>query len=192
MWYLMQPDSTRGALLRIGMPLKTIHYEGAEGAERRVRTVWGNGTVTFYEGEKGMERFVRGEHPRGDVFYLEGEKGVEHKVRWEQPCGDVSHYEGEMNAERLVRYELYEGDGAWLVFYYEGEKGTERVVRTIWHFDPLPRGEQGTAQPKVVAQELFVAALLAAISEVILYLCWQILAHLCWLVLLYATGLRSV
>ena len=54
-WYLVQPDSTVGALL--------------------VRHDYDDRKVKHYAGEKGAERMVRCERPSGVVAHFEGEKG---------------------------------------------------------------------------------------------------------------------
>ena len=154
-WYLMQPDSTVGALLRFRKPHTTDHYEGAEGAERRVRSdSTSSGSVRYYEGEKGAERMVRFEQPypgRGkNVHHYEGEKGAERVVRLERPGsefggGDVTHYEGEKGVERQVRCELGGGE----VLHYEGEKRAERRVR-----HDLPSGDVFHYEGKKGAERL--------------------------------------
>ena len=51
-----------------------LHFEGARGAERRVRAVRAaDGEVEHYEGEQGAERMVRREFANGNVHYYEGE-----------------------------------------------------------------------------------------------------------------------
>ena len=151
-WYLMQccpaavpSSSTVGALLRIRMPQMTEHYEGAEGAERRVRSDLPDGDVHYFEGAKGAERLVRERSGQGNaVHYFEGEKGLERLVRGEQYCGDVHHYEGEQELERMVRCELPSGE----VFYHEGEQGVERMVRCelpcgdVLHYDGEKNAER--------------------------------------------------
>ena len=127
-WYLLQPASTFGALLRdVHLHVRTrVHYEGEEGAERMVRKSLPSGQVSHYKGEKGAERVVRIELPNdGAVLHYEGEKGAERKVRLERPGAMVWHYEGEKGAERMVRIERPSGT----VSHYEGEKGAERKVR---------------------------------------------------------------
>jgi len=107
--FLMQPDSTVGALLRdMHFDARTVKLEGEEGAERMVRSEnLPSGQVCHYEGEKGVERVVRRELPNdGAVLHYEGEKGAERMVRIERPSGQVSHYEGEKGAERKVRMRL--------------------------------------------------------------------------------------
>ena len=127
-WYLMQPDSTFGTLLRIEtkVPPATVHYEGAEGAEGMVRCDLASGRVLHYEGDKEMERLVRSEQRSGAVLHYEGEKEMERMVRFELPSGVVLHYEGDTGMERLGRSK--EPSGA--VLHYEGEKEMERVVRS--------------------------------------------------------------
>ena len=121
--FLMQPDSTVGALLcDMHFDARTVKLEGEEGAERMVRS---EAHVCHYKGEKGVERMVRRELPNdGAVLHYEGEKGAERLACIERPCGTVSHYEGD--AERMVRIERPCGQ----VCHYEGEKRAERVVRT--------------------------------------------------------------
>ena len=131
-WYLMQPDSTVGALLRFEVHQWTRHYEGAEGAERLVRSDLAHCVfpgVFHFEGEKDAERRVRNERPNGDVSHYEGEQGVERMVRHERPNGVVLHYEGEKGTERLVRQERPVPGPSGDVLHYEGEKGVERMVR---------------------------------------------------------------
>ena len=167
-WYLLQPASTFGALLRdVHLHVRTrVHYAGEEGAERMVRKSLPSGQVSHYKGEKSVERVVRIELPNdGEVMHYEGEKGEERVVRIARPGGRVSHYEGEKGAEREVRSDFpcgqvmhFEGEkGAerWVrseqpcgqvqVGHYEGEKGAERMVRQertcgqMWHYE----GEKG-------------------------------------------------
>ena len=199
-WYLMQPDSTVGALLRFRKPHATDYYESAEGEERLVRSDYGSGDVYHFEGEKDAERQVRVELSSGAVFHYEGEKGVERlvrqaldehsfhykgekglerKVRYDSPSRGVDYYEGENGAERMVRCEQEWG----VVHRYEGEKGAERMVRyglpfgvSIHH-----RGERGTERPKIDANNLLVATAFGAIFYFILCLWWQIMLYLCWL-----------
>ena len=128
-WYLMQPDSTVGALLRSKGRQATYHYEGAEDAERLVRTDSRQSTgVLHYEGEKDAERFVRHDLPSGTVMHFEGEMGSERIVSVDQPCGEVTHYEGEKDMERKVRVEGPSLSGAF-VCHFQGEKNMERKVR---------------------------------------------------------------
>ena len=134
-WFLLQPSSTFGALLRdVHLHVRTVHYEGEEGAERMVRSEnLPSGQVIHYEGEKGVERVVRRELPNdGQVLHYEGERGAERMVRCERTGGTVSHFEGEKGAEREVRSERPSGQ----VFHFEDEKGAERLVRSV-----LPSGQ---------------------------------------------------
>ena len=66
-WHL-KSGSTVGALLRYTLPSSetwrfvkdvVVHYEGKEGAERRVRRDDGCGQMWYYTGEKGAEQPVR-------------------------------------------------------------------------------------------------------------------------------------
>ena len=129
-WFLMQPGSTFGALLRLrrGEPQAVYHYKGEEGAERLVRLELPSGELQHLEGEKGTELLVRRELPGGMVQHYEGEEmGAERLVRLEVPCGMVQHYEGERGVERLVRRELLCGT----VENFEGEQRAERLVCII-------------------------------------------------------------
>ena len=103
-WHLRRGEES-GAKLRFrGKTGDMLHFEGARGAERRVRAVRAaDGEVEHYEGEQGAERCVRAEFANGMV----------------------QHYEGEGDAERMVRAEFADG----MVLYYEGERGVERRVR---------------------------------------------------------------
>ena len=142
-WYLVQPDSTVGALLvrHEYDDRKVKHYAGEKGAERMVRCERPSGVVAHFEGEKGAERLVRIDSPdqtsgKMSVCHLEGENGAEHLVRIELPSGEVSkvqHFEGgELGTERLVRLELSSGE----LQHYEGERDSVRLVRC-----ELPSGE---------------------------------------------------
>ena len=145
-WYLMQPGSVVGALLREGWPVRGAkggraanHYEGEEGAEHLVVVCFAGprGGMNYYDGEQGAERLVRVEHPmrrggsRGGVDHYKGEKGTERLVRCEHPSGKVQHYKGEQGAEHYVRWVTPDGN----VLYYKGETDKERLVR--WE---LPNG----------------------------------------------------
>ena len=58
-----------------------LHFEGARGAERRVRAVRAaDGEVEHYEGEQGAERCVRAEFANGMVQHYEGEGDAERMV----------------------------------------------------------------------------------------------------------------
>ena len=140
-WYLMQPGSTVGALLRDEYPhVRTVrasamrHHEGAEGAERVVRIELPCGRSVHYEGEKGAERKVRAELPPRGIFrvlHYEGEQGVERVVRIELPNGEeVLHYEGEKGAEQFVRLVRAEQPPRGSVLHYESEAGAERISHT--------------------------------------------------------------
>ena len=162
-WFLMQPDSTCGALLQLrrGAPqVRTIrYYEGEEGAERVVRIEPPNGMVKHLEGEKGAERVVRGELPGGEVRHFEGEKGAERLVRVEVPGGTVQHYfqdsmvqhfEGEKGAERVVRVEV----PGTAVLNFEGEKGAERLMRLEMPIGTVQHCEGEKGAERVVRREL--------------------------------------
>jgi len=163
-WYLMKPDSTVGALLRCWKTHKTDHYEGAEGAERRLRSDYGSSDVFHYEGEKDAERMVRfvtfelNTYPDvaklwPNVFHYKGEKGAERMVRFEQPVPGrgkgVTHFEGEKGAERRVRLERPVSEVGGGVTHYEGEKGAERRVR----YAP-PSGELRYYEGKMGAERM--------------------------------------
>ena len=167
--FLMQPDSTVGALLcDMHLYARTVKLEGEEGAERMVRSeahvchykgekgvervvrreLPNDGAVLHYEGEKGAERLACIKQPRGMVSHYEGEKGAE-RVAWrEWPCGSVSHYEGD--AERMVRIERPCGQ----VCHYEGEKGAERLVRSELPYGMVSYYEGGKGAERLVRWEL--------------------------------------
>ena len=153
-WYLVQLDSTVGALLVMRSAegaLAVTHYEGEAGAERMVRfELTSSGVVAHYEGERGAERMVRyhageGCPTGGTVGHYKGEKDVERLVRVEHPSGDVWHFEAEKGTERLVCTEFPSGE----VRHFEGERGAERVVRSELPYGGLVRhyeGEKGVEQ----------------------------------------------
>ena len=179
-WFLVQPDSTDGALLRESRPgprpeereCAVCHwYEGEEGAERLVRDeLSGDGGVGHYEGERGAVRMVRIELPGGMVEHYEGGSDAERLVRCEHSGGGgVDHYEGERGAERLSRCK----DPSRGVLRFEGERGAERLVRIdmlgggAQHFEggetmgaerwvlcELPGGEVGHFEGEVDAERL--------------------------------------
>lgn len=139
-WHLRRGEES-GAKLRFrGKTGDMLHFEGARGAERRVRAVRAaDGEVEHYEGEQGAERCVRAEFANGMVQHYEGEGDAERMVRAEFADGMVLYYEGERGAERRVRAEYPDGE-EW---YYEGERDAERLVRKeladgVVHF-PQPR-----------------------------------------------------
>ena len=138
-WYLVQPDSIVGALLRSEGPHGTKHYEGAEGAERFVRHDFPSGCVMHFKGKTDAERTVRVDQPCGEVTHYEGEKGMERKVRLDRPSGQVDHYEGEKDMERKVRVEGPCLSGAY-VCHFQGEKNMERKVRVDLQ-DPVYSGK---------------------------------------------------
>ncbi|EOD32743.1 hypothetical protein EMIHUDRAFT_253281 [Emiliania huxleyi CCMP1516] len=125
-WHLRRGEES-GAKLRFrGKTGDMLHFEGARGAERRVRAVRAaDGEVEHYEGEQGAERCVRAEFANGMVQHYEGEGDAERMVRAEFADGMVLYYEGERGAERRVRAEYPDGE-EW---YYEGERDAERLVR---------------------------------------------------------------
>ena len=138
-WYLVQPDSIVGALLRSEGPHGTKHYEGVEGAERFVRHDFPSGCVMHFKGKTDAERTVRVDQPCGEVTHYEGEKGMERKVRLDRPSGQVDHYEGEKDMERKVRVEGPILSGAY-VCHFQGEKNMERKVRVDLQ-DPVYSGK---------------------------------------------------
>ena len=158
-WYLMQPDSTVGALLvlrftRLPEAGFASHYKGEEGVERQVCFETPDGDVAHYEGEKGAEQMVRFEQIRsGIVSHLEGKKGAERLVRQDIGVRSdllssvVIHYEGDKGGERLVRSEIPKPVDS--VCYYEGEKGMEHTVCCelrggggTWHFEGIKGAER--------------------------------------------------
>ena len=71
-----------------------------------VRAVLATGTVIHFEGDQGAERRVRLELAcGGQVLHYEGEKGTERMVRLVLATGIVIHFEGEKGAERIVPVE---------------------------------------------------------------------------------------
>ena len=127
-WYLMQPDSIVGALLRQEGPRARAvnHYEGEEGAEHLVCFAGPSGAMHYYDGEQGVERLVRCEGRCG-VNHYNGEQGAERLVRCELRSGRVDHYEGETGTERLVRCDHPCGK----VQHYKGEQDAEHMVRWV-------------------------------------------------------------
>lgn len=103
-----------------------VHFEGAKGEERKVRTVLEGGYVQYYEGARHEERIVRNVLPDGSVMHYEGAQSEERKVRGELADGSVMHMEGGKGEERVVRIEQPDGS----VEFYEGPRDAPRLERT--------------------------------------------------------------
>ena len=94
--YFMGPRDGPQQLLKadIGKDL-TIFHEGPPGEERVVRMWWRDvAVVEHYEGAKGAERKVRIDLPNGGTQHFAGPKGAERYVCTSYPDGWVHRLEG--------------------------------------------------------------------------------------------------